>query len=189
MAIDRNERAARNQSLFREVNERVVALEQGGLQEVAGDGSAVRAICECANAGCHEPIALDIEGYTAIRSSPLRFLIKPGHEWSDVERVVSEHAGYIVVEKVGDSGAIARDLATRGPEEDVAYPLRFDGGWREEHLETLHILERSLNERVEAGDTSARLPHQVVVAFIAELEEPQAAASDRSSPALAARAR
>jgi hypothetical protein len=120
MAIDRNERAARNQSLFREVNERVVALEQGGLQEVAGDGRAVHAICECANAACHEPIVMDIDAYMTIRSSPLRFFIKRGHEWPDVELVVSEHDGYVVVEKVGDSGKIATELATRGPEEEVA---------------------------------------------------------------------
>jgi hypothetical protein len=120
MAIDRNERAARNQSLFREVNERVVALEQGGLQEVTGDGRAVHAVCECANAACHEPIVLDIAEYTAIRSSPLTFLIKAGHEWPDVERTVSQHDGYIVVEKVGDSGEIATELAGRGHEEGVA---------------------------------------------------------------------
>jgi hypothetical protein len=60
----------------------------------------------------------------------------------------------------------------------VTDPLRFDGPWRAENLDTLRALERSLEERDEAGDTNARLPHQVVVAFIAELEEPQAAASD-----------
>ena len=117
MAIDRNERAARNQSLFREVNERVVALEQGGLQEVSGDGSAVHAICECANAGCHEPIVMDIDGYTAIRSSPIHFLVKPGHEWPDVENVVARHDGFIVVEKVGETGEMATELAGQSTEE------------------------------------------------------------------------
>jgi hypothetical protein len=120
MAIDRNERAARNQSLFREVNERVVDLEQGGLQEVAGDGSAVHAICECANAACHEPILMDIDGYTAIRSSPLHFLIKAGHEWPDVERVISEHDGYVVVEKIGETGEMAIALAGESTEEGEA---------------------------------------------------------------------
>jgi hypothetical protein len=58
------------------------------------------------------------------------------------------------------------------------HPTTFDGPWRAESLETLHALELSLEERDEAGDPNARLPRQVVVAFIAELEEPQAAASD-----------
>jgi hypothetical protein len=179
MAIDRNERAARNQSLFREVNERVVALEQGGLQEVAGDGSLVRAICECANAACHEPVVLDIEDYEAVRSRPIRFLVKPGHVWPDVEFVVSEHDGYVVVEKVGDSGKFATELATRWLDEEggMTDPHPFDGQWRAEYLETLSALDGALEERFAAGDASAQLPRQVVVAFSAELEEPQAAAS------------
>jgi hypothetical protein len=113
MTIDRNERAARNESLFREVNERVVELEQGGLQEVVGDGDVVHAVCECANAACHEPIELSVDAYMTIRSSPLHFLIKRGHEWPDVERVASEHDGYIVVEKIGEPGDIATSLAGR----------------------------------------------------------------------------
>ena len=61
----------------------------------------------------------------------------------------------------------------------MTYPTTFDGPWRAENLETLRALERSLEERVEPGDPNARLPHQVVVAFIAELEVPRtAAASD-----------
>jgi hypothetical protein len=114
MAIDRNERAARNQSLFREVNERVVGLEQGGLQEITGDGKLVHAICECANAGCHEQIELDVEAYLRVRSSPIRFVILAGHEWPDVEDVVSEDDGYIVVEKLGESGELATELAGKG---------------------------------------------------------------------------
>ena len=165
IAIDRNERAARNQSLFREVNERVVALEQGGLQEVAGDGSVVHAICECANAACHEPIVMDIEAYMAIRSSPLRFPIKPGHEWPDVERVFSEHDGYIVVEKLGETGEMATELAGESAEAQggVTHPTAFDGPWRAENAETLRTLASSLKERVKAGDLNARLPLQVVV--------------------------
>jgi hypothetical protein len=57
-------------------------------------------------------------------------------------------------------------------------PHRFDGPWRAEHLETLRALELALEDRVADDDAKTRLPRQVVVAFIAELEEPQAAASD-----------
>lgn len=110
MAIDQTERAARNQSLFREVNERVVELEQCGFQETNGNGSTVRAVCECANGLCHERIDLRIGAYEAIRSSPLRFLVSPGHEWPELDRVVSEHEGYVVVETVGRSDVTAAEL-------------------------------------------------------------------------------
>jgi hypothetical protein len=56
------------------------------------------------------------------------------------------------------------------------YPKTFDGPWRAENMETLRILEHSLKDRMEAGDATARLSHQVVVAFLTELDEPPAAA-------------
>jgi hypothetical protein len=112
MAIDQTERAARNQSLFREVNERVVELEQCGFQETNGNGSTVRAVCECADGLCHERIELGIGAYEAIRSSPLLFLVSPGHEWPEVDRVVSEHEGYVVVETFWRSDATAMGLET-----------------------------------------------------------------------------
>jgi hypothetical protein len=53
-----------------------------------------------------------------------------------------------------------------------------DGHWGAEDLETLIGLRDSLAARVEVGDPDARLPFQVVVAFIAELEAHGAAALD-----------
>lgn len=180
MAIERNERAVGKQSLFREVNERVVALVQGGLQEVDGDGNTVHAICECAEVACHEPIELSIEEYTAIRSSPLRFLVKAGHQQSNAEQVTFSHDGYIVVEKIGEPGEIATDLAgsTNGGRGKMTYSRPDNGYWRAEELEVLRGLQGSLEERVEAGDTHARLALQVVVVFIAKLAGPRAVAAD-----------
>ena len=117
MDIGRNERAARNQSLFREVNERTVEFLQNGLQEVDGDGSVISIMCECANAGCHERIELTAVEYEDIRGSSTRFPIKLGHEWPDVERIVAEHDRYVVVEKFGETAAIASRLDARDHDE------------------------------------------------------------------------
>ena len=116
MDIDRNERAARNQALFREVNERVVELLQGGFHPVEGDGSRLEILCECANASCHERIHLTAEEYQAARASTFTYPIKPGHEWPDVERIVSEHDGYVVVEKVGETAEISVQLGFAEPQ-------------------------------------------------------------------------
>jgi hypothetical protein len=113
MAREPNERTVRNQSLFREVNERVVALVQGGLQEVDGDENAVYAICECDDVSCHEPFELSLEEYAAIRSSPLRFLVRAGHVRPEAEQVAFSHNGYVVVEKIGTSAELAAELARR----------------------------------------------------------------------------
>jgi 5-bromo-4-chloroindolyl phosphate hydrolysis protein len=39
------------------------------------------------------------EQFTAAHSAPNRFLVRPGHVYDDVERVVEEHDTFTVVEK------------------------------------------------------------------------------------------
>jgi hypothetical protein len=86
-------RLARNQVLFREVNERVRAVLDGSL-------GATEFICECSDPDCTETIALDVADYERIRANPNRFLVTSGHELLEIERVVSSTDGYCLVEKV-----------------------------------------------------------------------------------------
>jgi hypothetical protein len=97
-------RAARHQSLFRDVNERIEELnEQFSRILPMGDW-----VCECADEECFEPIELTMDEYEAIREHPARFPVLPGHELTtDVEVVVETHERYLVVEKKGT----ARDVA------------------------------------------------------------------------------
>ena len=76
-------RGAHNQALIREVNERIEAI--------AARAAPPEFLCECADERCIETIELSIAEYEAIRSSPLRFPVKPGHRYSEFERVVEEH--------------------------------------------------------------------------------------------------
>jgi hypothetical protein len=96
--------AARHQSLFRDVNERIEELNEQFSQILpTGDW-----VCECADERCFEPIELTMAEYEAIRAHPARFPVLPGHELTaDVEVVVETHDGYLVVEKQG----AARDFA------------------------------------------------------------------------------
>ena len=100
-------RAARNQSLYRAVNERVKEINAAfeGLSSL-GDW-----ICECANPECTAPVPLTHEEYEAVRTRPTCFLVLPGdaHVLSDVEDVVERHERYWVVEKNG----VAAELAER----------------------------------------------------------------------------
>ena len=95
------ERLARNQTLFREVNERIEYLADvneriGYHAEDATSGF----VCECSNPECIETIELNFEAYERIRSNPTWFLLKPDHDISQIERVVSRDDGYAVVEKL-----------------------------------------------------------------------------------------
>ena len=80
----RQVRAAQNQSLFREINEEVKALNDS-FSTLLPIGEWV---CECADLTCVERIEMTGAKYEAIRQGPNRFPVIPGHELPEVERVV-----------------------------------------------------------------------------------------------------
>lgn len=88
------ERFARNQSIFREVNER--------LREVANPSvTLAQYVCECSHADCSETIELNLADYDSIRSAPNAFVIAPGHEQLEHERVLEDaNDRFMLVEKV-----------------------------------------------------------------------------------------
>ena len=100
-------RAARNQALFREINERLLELGAGGDEELK------RWNCECATVGCINQIEMTLADYERLRASPVRFAVTPSdeHVFPEVEVLVERHRGYWVVEKIGEAGAEAAALA------------------------------------------------------------------------------
>lgn len=97
------QRAARNEALFREVNENIAWLEER-------HGTTVTEpvyICECANVGCRDQMAIDLETYGRVRQEPRLFFVRPGHEDPQLERVVARHRDYLIVEKTGEAGDVA----------------------------------------------------------------------------------
>jgi hypothetical protein len=95
------ERVARNEALFREVNERVEELH-----EVHGGGGLPEFVCECPDDTCTERISLPLAVYERVRSDPHLFLLRPGHEQPEVEHVVERGDGFVIVRK--DSPTAAR---------------------------------------------------------------------------------
>jgi hypothetical protein len=102
------ERAARNQSLFRAVNEK---LKDSGSPFAEVPTTHV-VICECADFDCIETLELSIEHYEQVRGNPTHFLVLAGHVYADVERVVEQRDGYMVVEKTGTAAEVAVELET-----------------------------------------------------------------------------
>jgi hypothetical protein len=109
--LDRQERAARNQSLFREVNERV------GETAHPFDPTFTSFACECANTECVEQVSLTHEEYEAVRRWPNHFVVKPGHASLEFERVLDQAGAdsnrYEVVEMFGEAGKLAIELDPR----------------------------------------------------------------------------
>jgi hypothetical protein len=104
---DQEERRARNEALFREVNERIEDAARAAPIDVA------QFLCECSNTSCDTVLEVPIAEYEAVRAIATRFIVAPGHESRDIEHVVERRAGYVVVEKHGRAAEIAAETAPR----------------------------------------------------------------------------
>ena len=102
--MDFEARAARNEEIFRHINERIEAGAE--LHQVQGE---VTFHCECGNASCLAELRLTTEAYAAIYADPDRFAVVPGHELPEVERVVARRDRYLIVEKVGEAARLVED--------------------------------------------------------------------------------
>jgi hypothetical protein len=111
MSVVEQERLARNESLFREVNERIngIAAE---FSRFAG-AEEYEYVCECSDPDCVERISLTGEEYEQIRADGTRFVLAPGHVRQQIERVVQETDDHVVVEKHGVAGDVAADSDPR----------------------------------------------------------------------------
>jgi hypothetical protein len=98
------EQRARNEILFREVNERVEEINQG-LDGRRNERMIF--VCECGDTGCLEQIELTRAQYESIRANPKHFAVLPGHEDTRIARVVERHQGFLVVEKQGEAAEIS----------------------------------------------------------------------------------
>jgi hypothetical protein len=105
------EKAAKNQSLFREINERIKEMNENSyVFTILGDW-----VCECANDTCVERLSLSTRAYEAIRQHGTRFLVAPGdqHVWPDVEQVIEMNDEYWIVEKLERAAEIATQADPR----------------------------------------------------------------------------
>jgi hypothetical protein len=92
----REERVARNEALFQEVNRQIEKLE-----ESLGQPETLTIICECSKKHCLETLEVEPAVYQRVRANPLLFFVVPDHEDLEVERVVERTRTFLVVEKIG----------------------------------------------------------------------------------------
>jgi hypothetical protein len=98
------ERLAKNQILFRVLNENIANI----AATLSGD-EPFEFICECATSGCFERLSLSLPDYQHVRENGSHFLLAGGHEDLSVEMVTEKYPGYVVVEKDGVAGLMAHD--------------------------------------------------------------------------------
>jgi hypothetical protein len=93
------DRVAENEATFRRANESLYRRFQE-LETV----DLAPFLCECGDDRCTRTIRLNLQEYEEVRSQPGRFVIVPGHEILDVERVVEAGERYDVIEKPSRTG-------------------------------------------------------------------------------------
>ena len=92
MAVS-TEELVRTRVLLREVNERIAEIASSWA------GETPEFVCECSGHDCGETLMLTLPEYERLCSSPNLFVIVPGHECPEVDRVVEARHGSHLVEK------------------------------------------------------------------------------------------
>jgi hypothetical protein len=104
----RDERIAKTESLFRDVNERIAEASE------RFDSDDAEFMCECGDADCAERLDVRLDEYEQVRDDATTFVLNPDHVKPDIETIVRKGDGYAVVRKI-DSGMakIVRQLDPR----------------------------------------------------------------------------
>jgi len=112
--VNELERRATTEALFRDVNERIAESAE------RFDAEETDFVCECADSNCTHRVEASLAEYEVVRADPTTFLLAPGHEQEDIERVVSDRGRFRIVEKV--QSAVRRTVVRLDPRSGPAAP-------------------------------------------------------------------
>jgi len=94
---ERERRLAENQAFWRRVNE-LDPPDPGVLNAM---------FCECGMLACDQRVMMTAAEYEQARARSTTFIVKPGHELLEIERVVETNERWVLVEKLGEAAAVA----------------------------------------------------------------------------------
>ena len=105
----RETRLARNETLFREVNERIedLAVSHGDEDHI------YEFLCECSNAHCDLRLSIPLSTYEQARADPAVFIVATGHDLPEIEKVVLHGDGFQLVRKQGEAAELAKEADPR----------------------------------------------------------------------------
>lgn len=110
MSEDQRRKAA-NEAVFREVNERIKALQASFAVD---ERLPLNLVCECDRLDCAEQLSVHVDTYEKVRSDATLFFVRPGHEDGSVEEVVDSGSDYMIVRKrPGDPQDVAEQTDPR----------------------------------------------------------------------------
>jgi hypothetical protein len=101
---------ARNEVLYRAVNERIEAVSQ----TVPGN-EPIEFLCECDRRDCRENVNVTRTEYEAVRAVPTHFILLPDHQDPRIEHIAFANERFLVVEKEGKAARRAEESDPRDP--------------------------------------------------------------------------
>jgi hypothetical protein len=104
----REKSRAKNEELFRKVNERIESVSHA----VAPDDALTEYLCECDRPDCYGRVNATRSEYEAVRAESTHFIVLPGHDDPRLERITLSNERFLVVEK---QGAAAEDAEETDP--------------------------------------------------------------------------
>ena len=99
------DRRVENERIFRAVNEQIERLNET-FETFSGERPEF--LCECDAADCTARLAIGLDQVRLVHEHPRRYVVAPGHEDPEVERVIASDGGHVVVAKIGEAASIAR---------------------------------------------------------------------------------
>lgn len=108
----RQARIARNEASFRMINERLEA----SLKRLSPTPEPLPFVCECGSRRCRDTVTLTLDEYESVRTAADRFVVAPGHVFSEAETVLERHPRYVVVQKLGVAAIISEMTNPRDDE-------------------------------------------------------------------------
>ena len=105
----RDEAKAKNEELFRSVNEQIEAVSQA----VPPDDATMEFLCECANEDWHERLDVTRAEYESVRAVGTHFIVMDGHQDDDIEHITFSNDRFLVVEKEGVAATDAEESDPR----------------------------------------------------------------------------
>jgi hypothetical protein len=94
---ERERRLAENETYWRRVNE-LAPPDPGVLNAM---------FCECGRLECDQRVPMTASEYHEARARSTTFVVAPGHQLPEIERVIGATDRYVLVEKQGEAAAVA----------------------------------------------------------------------------------
>jgi hypothetical protein len=103
-------RLVENELMFRSANRKVEQHVTAERTPYSGpDQTKLRFYCECSNLDCRSRIIMTADEYHAVSPGRKEFIVIPGHENDDIEKIVKTTKLYCVVEKYLDPAKITAE--------------------------------------------------------------------------------